>query len=95
MSAQKNLRKTWKVSWQSTKKVFYKNQNKTKLFGLGCYILLYTAGLLERVATWQNTIDPAWILKILQKHLPREHIQNEKNESSALFIADLPKLLLG
>jgi len=58
--------------------------------------LLYTAGVPEGVATQKNTIDPASLepQNITEEHLPREYVQNEKNENSALFIADLPKLLL-
>lgn len=69
-------------------------RKQLKLFGLRCYILLYT-GVAAGVATWKNTTDPPCILKISQEHLSRDYIQNEKNQSSALFMAELPNLLLG
>lgn len=70
-------------------------QNTHKLFGLGCHILLYTARVPEGIATWKNTIDSAWILKILQKHLPREHIQNEKKIKLCIVHCRLTQTVTG
>lgn len=80
MSAQKNLRKTWKVSWQSTKKVFYKkNPKQDKTFWLR---VLYTA--LYCWITWRgsylakyhwSSLDPQ---KITEAFTQRAHSEWEK-----------------
>lgn len=64
ITAQKNLRKTWKVSYLvSPLKIIFLLLKKKNLLGLWCYILLYTARVSEEAAAWRNSIDPANICK--------------------------------
>lgn len=79
MAAQKEFEKQMEgyLTGQSTKN----NKKHTTTTDTYNPCMLYTARVSGK-GNWKNTIDQACILKILQKHLPRDHIQSEKNESS-------------